>query len=104
MIQNFTGAVAESSSAAGTFSQARLRSTANDGAANIINVRVGTSPRTLIRQLADRDLIPGDVDDQMDLTYMSAARAGGNGALLGDRRHRHLRCLRLRDLGTSIAG
>ncbi len=76
VIQNFTGAVAESSCAAGTFSQARLRSTANDGAADVINVRVGTFAQdTDLDSSQTVTLIPGNVDDQMDLTYMSAGGA-----------------------------
>jgi len=73
VIQNFNGAVAESSCTAGTFSQPRIRSTADNGTVDVINVRLDTFAQdTDFDSSQVVDLIPGNVDDQFDFTYMAA--------------------------------
>ena len=76
VIQNFNGAVAESGCAASTFSQPRIRSTANNGAVETVNIRTeGFSSDPDFDSSQVVDLIPGNNDDQFDFTYLAAGGA-----------------------------
>jgi len=79
VIQTFNGAVAETGCAAGTFTTPRIRATADDGAVDVINVRTATFAQdTDFDNTQTVDLIPANVDDQFDFTYLAAG--GGQGA------------------------
>jgi len=76
VIQSFNGAVAESGCAASTFSQPRIRSTANNGAVETVNLRTeGFSSDPDFDSSQVVNLIPGNVDDQFDFTYLAAGGA-----------------------------
>ena len=73
-IANFTNATAESGCNGGTFDQPRLRSTGENGAAEVLNLRTGTFSfdPDLDTGQAVVLLGGGGADDQYGLTYMSA--------------------------------
>lgn len=72
----FDGAVAEASCAAGPTLTARLRSVANNGAAESINIRTGTFDFQPDFDVGESvSLTNGTTDDQQDLSYMAAGGA-----------------------------
>ena len=77
VIQTFNGAVAEAGCASSTFQTPRLRATANDGFAEVLNTRTKTfsfDPDLDGSQTVDL-LAGGGADDQYTLKYMSAGGA-----------------------------
>ena len=75
-IATLTGAVAESGCTGGTFTDARLRSTADNGSAQTVNIRLaneGFDPDLDTGQ--NITLRPGNSDDAYTITYMSAGGA-----------------------------
>ena len=73
-IYTFTGAVAESGCTGGTFTNIRLRGTADNGSAQTVNPRL-TAVENFAPDLDTGDSIllrPGATDDLYNLTYMSA--------------------------------
>ena len=73
-IATLTGAVAESGCNGADFTNARLRATADNGAAHSLNIRTAAEdfqPDFDISAADQIDLLPGNNDDQFGLTYMS---------------------------------
>jgi hypothetical protein len=75
-IATFQGAVAESGCSGGTFNQARLRGTAENNGAEVLNLRTGVfafDPDLDTGQSIT--LTPGNADDQFGMTIISANAA-----------------------------
>lgn len=72
-LQTFTGAVAESGCSGGAFNQARLRSTADNGAAEALNLRTGSFDFQPDFDTGESiALNVANASDQHGITYMSA--------------------------------